>query len=180
MKPRPWTLLIGLTLIATSSLAEEMPQADAIRFSRDNDVLFLNAGDLAKALDWEFKIVDPRQLVTFCRDQEGGVCIPIRLAADNHRHAGEELLIAADAVRQALRFRVVEAAGRITVAPTTTPTDSDSQAAVAAFNSEWGRGRGFGQRDTLPDIPLVDMAGKEVRFSQFLGKRYILYCWASW
>ena len=27
---------------------------------------------------------------------------------------------------------------------------------------------------------LVDLNGNEVRFSQFLGKRYILYVWASW
>lgn len=43
-----------------------------------------------------------------------------------------------------------------------------------------GKGRGFGIGQTVPDIPLTNMEGEEVRLSQFLGKRYILYCWASW
>ena len=40
--------------------------------------------------------------------------------------------------------------------------------------------RGFETGQTLPDIALVDLEGKEVRFSDFLGKRYVLYGWASW
>ena len=40
--------------------------------------------------------------------------------------------------------------------------------------------RGFEPGQTLPDIALVDLDGKEVRFSDFLGKRYVLYGWASW
>ncbi len=45
---------------------------------------------------------------------------------------------------------------------------------------DWPQGRGFAVGDTIPDIPLVDLEGNEVRFSKFLGKRYVLYCWASW
>lgn len=49
-----------------------------------------------------------------------------------------------------------------------------------AKEASGGAGRGFGVGQTVPDIPLVDLQGKEVRFSEFLGKRYIIYCWASW
>ena len=56
----------------------------------------------------------------------------------------------------------------------------DTPRGVPSYNAEWGEGRGFRPGQTLPDIPLTDMQGREVRFSQFLGKRYIIYCWASW
>lgn len=49
-----------------------------------------------------------------------------------------------------------------------------------AYNAEWGKGRGFEVGQTLPDIPLYDLNGKEVRFSKFLGKQCIVYAWASW
>ncbi|MEM7599854.1 MAG: hypothetical protein AAF357_00385 [Verrucomicrobiota bacterium] len=49
-----------------------------------------------------------------------------------------------------------------------------------AYHAEWGPGRGFNPGQTLPDIPLIDLDGEEVRFDRFLGKRYILYGWASW
>lgn len=40
--------------------------------------------------------------------------------------------------------------------------------------------RGFEPGQTLPDIALTDLEGREVRFSDFLGKQYLLYGWASW
>ena len=70
--------------------------------------------------------------------------------------------------------------GRITIAPRTEQIANATENVAPGYNAQWGRGRGFRKGDTLPDIPLVDVAGNEVRFSQFLGKRYILYCWASW
>jgi len=48
------------------------------------------------------------------------------------------------------------------------------------YAQTWPEGRGFDVGKTIPDIPLVDLEGNEVRFSKFLGKRYVLYCWASW
>ena len=48
------------------------------------------------------------------------------------------------------------------------------------YAQTWPEGRGFEVGNTIPDIPLVDLEGNEVRFSKFLGKRYVLYCWASW
>lgn len=40
--------------------------------------------------------------------------------------------------------------------------------------------RGFEIGQTLPDIPLLNLEGEEVRFSEFLGQQYVLYGWASW
>lgn len=40
--------------------------------------------------------------------------------------------------------------------------------------------RGFDVGQTLPDISLINLDGEEVRFSDFLGKQYVLYGWASW
>ena len=51
---------------------------------------------------------------------------------------------------------------------------------LPAYHATWENNRGFQVGQTLPDIPLFDMQGREVRFSNFLGKKYILYCWASW
>jgi len=172
--------LIGLILISPWAVAAEPAKPDVIRFSRDKGVLFLNAADLASSLNFGLKVVDPLRLVTFCRDTDAGYCIPIRLTADNQRRDGEQLLIAADVVSQALRFQTIESNGKITIVPQTERPATEVPIAGGGYNAEWGRGRGFGQGDTLPDIPLVDVAGNEVRFSQFLGKRYILYCWASW
>ncbi len=180
MNPSVWTCWIGLMLISSQAIAVESRQADAIRFSRDRTILFLNADDLARSLKFELKVVDPRRLVTFCRDKDGGYCIPIRLTAENHRRNGEQLLIAADVVSQALRFRFAETGGRITITAGTEPATGDTATTTPGYNARWKPGRGFGQGDTLPDIPLVDVSGSEVRFSQFLGQRYILYCWASW
>ncbi|MEM9283590.1 MAG: hypothetical protein AAGA96_17345 [Verrucomicrobiota bacterium] len=49
-----------------------------------------------------------------------------------------------------------------------------------AYHAEWGPDRGFEPGQTVPDIPLIDLDGNEVRFDAFLGKRYIIYGWASW
>ena len=170
-------LLLGMLLFAEVSIAAE---PEGIRFARQGDELFLNAADVAGALGFEFKVVDPGRLVTFCREQEGGVCIPFALAKGNHQRKGEQLLIAAKSASQALRFQLAEADGRVTIVARTGSPDEETAMAAQGLNAPWGDGRGFSKGQTLPDIPLVDVAGNEVRFSQFLGKRYILYCWASW
>jgi hypothetical protein len=58
-----------------------------------------------------------------------------------------------------------------------TPT---AEPAIPAYNAAWGKDRGFRKGQTVPDIPLYGLNGKEVRFSKFLGQQYILYVWASW
>ena len=49
-----------------------------------------------------------------------------------------------------------------------------------ALSARAEKPRGFDIGNTLPDIPLVDLDGVEVRFSEFLGQQYVLYGWASW
>ena len=107
------------------------------------------------------------------------LCIPVQLTADNHRGDDQNVMVVADILSKALRCRVVESGGKVTLAQVV-GEQSDVAGDLPAYNADWGPGRGFRAGDTLPDIPLVDLEGNEVRFSQFLGKRYILYCWASW
>ena len=181
MNCRHKALLIGLILAATAAAGAQPGQPARVRSARAGDRLLLNAADLAGALGFELKVVEPGRLVTFCRDQqEGGLCIPVRLEEGNYGQEDEQLLIAADVVRRALQFRVIESGGRVTVEAIGEKATRDDPRRSPGYNDHWGPGRGFGRGQTLPDIPLVDMAGSEVRFSQFLGKRYILYCWASW
>lgn len=49
-----------------------------------------------------------------------------------------------------------------------------------AFCARADEQRGFEPGQTLPDIALIDLDGEEVRFSDFLGKQYVLHGWASW
>ena len=160
--------------------ATSIPAADTenIRFTREANTVFLNGPDVAGELGYKFKIVSPR-LATFCREGSSGICIPVRLTKENHRGAGKDLVVAADALASALRFRVTDIGEKARIARSELPTVG-GDIATPAYNAAWGKGRGFRQGETLPDIPLVNLTGDEVRFSQFLGKRYILYCWASW
>ena len=166
---------IFITLISTCSVA-----AEGIRFEREADALFLNCVDVADALNYEFTIVAPGRLVTFCQGGADGICIPVRLMEHNHRRVGQDLMVTADVLTRALRFRVNDAGDEVTITRQTLPSDDRRAPATPAYNADWQEGRGFRKGETLPDIPLVDLEGNEVRFSQFLGKRYILYCWASW
>ena len=60
------------------------------------------------------------------------------------------------------------------------PPSAAEPAEAPAYNAPWPVDRGFGLGQTVPDIPLIDLEGKEVRFGRFLGKQYVIYCWASW
>ena len=180
MKYRLCLVISGLLLAIAAHAGAEPNRSDAVRFVRDEGVLFLHGADLAAALDFDFKIVQPGRLLTFCRSGDEGFCIPLQFAEDTHHGKGQDLMLSADVLRAALRFRVIEADNKITVEPSVGAAGDEIKSAPPGYNVEWGPGRGFRQGETLPDIPLVDLAGTEVRFSQFLGKRYILYCWASW
>ncbi len=173
------SLFLSVSILAANVSVMAQQTEQSIRFQRDRDVLFLNAADVASLLKLKLEIVRPGQLLTFCREGDGGICIPIRLTADNHRGTGKNLQLTDAVVRSSLQAEAVEEAGSIRINPLQPPAVSDAGAAPG-YNAAWGTGRGFRQGDTLPDIPIVDMDGNEVRFSEFLGKRYILYCWASW
>lgn len=151
-----------------------------VRFLRNDKTLLLHAADTAAAFGWEAKVVTKGRLLTICRDADdaNGACIPVRLDKTAHRDLDAGLFVDAEVLAGALRFTVERQDGKVSLKKTE-PTDAvDSD--VPAYNAAWGAGRGFRPGQTLPDIPLVDTDGEEVRFSRFLGKRYILYVWASW
>ena len=170
--PGPVPVFGVLLLVLCPSLV-----ADDIRFQRDADILFVNASDVAVRLEMKLDVVRPGTLLTFCTTGDGAVCIPIRLNEDNHRGDGDELLLTADAVESSLSVSVKLKDNTVSLKKKLSDGYSSE---TPAYNAEWGAGRGFGRGQTVPDIPFVDLNGNEVRLSQFLGKRYILYCWASW
>lgn len=81
----------------------------------------------------------------------------------------------------ALSFRFMFwLAGILAMAQVSQAREGKPSSLAKGYNSPWPKGRGFEVGQTVPDIPLYDMQGNEVRFSSYLGKQYILYCWASW
>lgn len=149
-----------------------------VRTVRSDGRLLLNVSDLAAALGQEAKAVSNGQLLTFCRTGDEGLCIPIPLRNVPATGKGDSLFVDASVLARALRLEVDNQKTRVVLRPATGKRDDETD--IPAFNAAWGEGRGFRPGQTLPDIPLMDMDGREVRFSQFLGKRYIIYCWASW
>ena len=136
--------------------------------------VLLDADAAAKAFGWTWKVVTPNLLGTFCRDTG---CIPLRLANLKTKTTDGRLFIDATAIGAALGFRIKRKNGELLLSPA---KDKGADGDLPAYNAAWGKGRGFRVGQTLPDIPLTDLNGDEVRFSKFLGKRYIIYCWASW
>ena len=174
-KVLPSILLLAAVAVPVRSVADT-----TVKSLRADGNLMLNAADVAAALHYQFKIVDPDRLLTFCKTGEHEICIPVRLAAENHRIVAGEYLIDAELLGRALDFQVRDKDGAISITRTSQGVDRTAREPSPAYNADWGRGRGFRPGDTLPDIPLLNLDGDEVRFSAFLGKRYILYCWASW
>jgi hypothetical protein len=187
MKLFMFVLVVGC--VVSSALADENfatveGSSSRVSLKRHDSRLFLDAGQTAKAFGWIAKVVKlPKQegqngLLTLCRDEQGGLCIPIRLGKVKFIDYLKGFYVEATPLAKALRFEVVEKDGKVTLRPLGKAVSSDSD--IPAYNADWGKGRGFRAGQTLPDIPLYDLNGQETRFSQFLGKQYILYCWASW
>jgi len=174
---RAFVLTVTILTANVSVIAQQVEQS--VRFQHDDEVLFLNVSDVASSLGLKLEIVRPGQLLTFCREGDDGICIPVRLTTQNHRGEGQTLHLTAAVVKASLRAAIVEDSGTITIRLSEQAADSDVPD-IPAYNADWGPARGFRQGDTVPDLPFVDLDGNEVRFSQFLGKRYVLYCWASW
>lgn len=172
-------LYVSTLMLWTTATVLALPSEHSVRFQRDGDVLFVNAADVATSLQLKLEVVRPGQLLTFCREGDDGTCIPIRLTADNHRGEGKTLVLSASILRSSLSVQFVDDDRTVKITFTAHSAGSEVND-IPAYNADWGPGRGFRQGDTVPDLPFVDLDGNEVRFSQFLGKRYILYCWASW
>lgn len=167
----------GIAPDANSSISLKVAGSDdRVRGIRQGQSLLVSANDVGTAFQWKVEIVRPGQLITFCRDGDDGVCIPIRLFNVAHESHNDELFVAFKGLQGPLRLKLSPSNDTIL----RTSTTDFTAASVSAYNSAWGEGHGFRVGQTLPDIPLMDMRGSEVRFSQFLGKQYIIYCWASW
>jgi len=170
----------AVSLAAVSCVVGQDPGTGEIRFVRDGEALFVSSVDVATALELEAKVVTPNRLLTFCREGDAGYCIPVQLNPANHRVVDETLMLDAALVSRALSCRFNANDNEITVVKLGNSRQAESEFDVASYNATWPVGRGFRDGETLPNIPLVDLQGDEIRFSQFLGTRYILYCWASW
>ena len=149
-----------------------------VAVSRQRKTLLLNAAHVGRAFDWEVKVVAPGKLLTFCREGDKGVCIPVRLENIATEKTKRGLFVDAAVLARTLRFAIEDKGGQVRLRKNS-KSDTDTPQAPS-YNASWGAGRGFRTGQTLPDIPLYDMDGTEVRFSRFLGKQYIIYCWASW
>ncbi|GAB5441811.1 MAG: hypothetical protein Fues2KO_21600 [Fuerstiella sp.] len=143
-----------------------------------NGVRFANADAVADQLDLKFELVERAGLGTFCSRMPPATCIPVRLNSETHVRKSDAVFLRVTDLQTALSIEVEFADEKLTVRRRSLGASDD--VASSTYHAAWGKGRGFNVGQTVPDIPLLDMNGKEVRFSRFLGKRYILYCWASW
>lgn len=170
-------LLNADSLSAADSLAKIDGSTSEVRTRLQADRLLLHVDDAAKAFGWAAKVVTPGKLLVLCRGENGEICVPIRLNEVEAAATDDGLFVEGSALASVLGFTVRKTGNGVTLAAIDEARASDD---VPAYHADWGPGRGFEVGQTLPDIPLYDMQGREVRFSQFLGKQCIVYAWASW
>ncbi len=149
-----------------------------IRMKVQNAKPLLHVEQMAHEFGWQAKIVTPGKLLALCRDGREEVCVPIRLDDVETVDGQEGLFVEATRLARAMGLEVRVDDDQVSLIAST--ASGRAVADVPAYHAPWREGRGFQVGQTLPDIPLFDMQGQEVRFSAFLGKQYILYCWASW
>jgi hypothetical protein len=124
-------------------------------------------------------VVVPGKLLTLCRGGDDRICIPIRIDSVVSDATQAGMYVESAAIERALQIQFTDySSGSVAIKSSVAKSIGDD--GIPAYNASWGTGRGFQVGQTLPDIPLIDLDGREVRFSKFLGKRYIIYCWASW
>ena len=172
------SLTIGLALLVAKTYGADVARIEGTEVTipavLEGKTVFLDANAAARAFGWEPKYVGEGRMLIACKAK---VCVPVRLTSQTKRMRGDTVFVRAETLGPALGFSVTGSGG---VLLRRTESAAANTAAVPAYNSVWGAGRGFQVGQTLPDIPLYDMDGKEVRFGQYLGKKYILYGWASW
>lgn len=168
-------LLLALLVLSLGATMLRVSAADGtFEAQRDGDALLVNAKDAAQALGYDAKLVSDGELLTLCRET---VCIPLRLSLTKHATVEGHLYVDAAALAKAMHAAFKADGTKVTFTPGAGETATDEP---AAYNAAWGAGRGFAKGETLPDLPFYDLAGNEARFGQFLGKRYVIYVWASW
>lgn len=166
-------LLATVCLMANANALAQQPLNTVV----DGDECFVSAADLAAALNMKLETFPQNKMLTFCSSGADAICIPVRLTETNSRSRNSEIFLLKSKAESTLLVSI-SVKGKTAFATPKDPTEPIDL--TEGYNSAWPAGRGFNLGETVPDIPLVDMKGQEVRFSEFLGKRYILYCWASW
>jgi hypothetical protein len=166
-------LACGAHWAFAAQYATIVASGQTIALQKRGSAVLLNADQVAKAYGWRGKSVAKLTWVACKKDR----CVPVSLTKGMHETKDGVLWIDAGVLGRALGFTVRSRNGRIELI---VAKAQPAIAAVPSYHTDWGSGRGFKNGQPLPDIPLVDMEGKEVRFGQFLGKRYIIYGWASW
>lgn len=162
-----------LFLIANANALAQQP-IDTIAVGESS---FVSAADLAASLNMKLEVISRNNMLTFCSAGPEAICIPLRLTDTNSLRKKDAIFLQQSTVESILSVSV-SVNGNSAIA---TPQKAASPVDLTeGYNSAWAKGRGFNLGETVPDIPLVGMEGEEVRFSEYLGKRYILYCWASW
>lgn len=166
-------LMASLFLIANANAFAQQP----IGTIAVGDSSFVSAADLAASLNMKLEVIPRNNMLTFCSTGPDAICIPLRLTdANSIRKKDMTFLLQSEA--ESILSVSISVNGKSAIA---TPQKAASHVDLTeGYNSAWPTGRGFNLGETVPDIPLVGMDGQEVRFSEYLGKRYILYCWASW
>lgn len=166
-------LLVGTSAINGVCEEPTKPVGVDVTVITSDDTTLVSAADAAKRFGWTAKEITRDVLLVLCRETDESICVPVRLKAIKTKRIEGKLYVEAAALGKVLGFNVVN--GKLDFT-----TETGQPSPHVAYNAEWPRGRGFNVGQTLPDIPLTDMQGHEVRFDSFLGKRYIIYCWASW
>lgn len=138
---------------------------------------YVSTNDLADALKMKLEVISSGRLITFCSSGPKAICIPFRLTNTNSISRNDDTFVLQSEAESALSI-TMSTDGKTAIASQN--QTSSTVDLSEGYNSTWPTGRGFNKGETVPDIPLVNMQGNEVRFSDFLGKRYVLYCWASW
>jgi hypothetical protein len=174
-------VVIIIALLAVSGLAKDELATIAgsnapVPIRHKNGKLLIEVEELSRHFGWEAKRIAPGRMIALCRRGRDEMCVPISLDGLETLDTLDGLFVEATALERIVGFEVRRDAARATLVP----SPAGGQAEVPAYHASWGAGRGFAVGQTVPDIPLFDLEGKEVRFSEFLGKRYIIYCWASW
>ncbi len=138
----------------------------------------LHVEQTADVWGWTIKMIgqDERRMVGICRE---AICIPVALKSAKHGVFKDALYLDAKLLGRAMGFDVNVEGKKVTLSRSQ-PTQKTQRIDVPAYHDDWGKQRGFRKGQTLPDIPLIDLDGNEVRFGRFLGKQYIIYGWASW
>jgi len=147
--------------------AQETVQGELVSVSR-----------VTKELGWTFHLSESGDLLILCQETDAGICVPLMLDEVAHDSRDGELFVDAAALASAVNADIKQTPAGIRLIPRDAALRENEQQSL--YHADWGTGRGFQKGQTLPDIPLFDLDGKEVRFSKFLGKQYIIYCWASW